>query len=114
MNGMTEAELKEFYLNKQKIKQLEERNNDLIANAGLRSAPIGVYTEGPYVVEVSRNARFNGKLATELFPLGPNGENMHLYKAEVDSALAKKHLSKEDYERCQTVFDNNKVEVKLT
>ena len=110
---MNEAELQEFYINKQKIKELEERNTEIVANAGLRELDHGNYQEGRFIVEVSRNARFDPAKATELFPLGENGENFELYKAQVDSTLAKKHLSPADYERCQKEYPNNKVEIKM-
>lgn len=110
---MDEAALQEFYLNKQKIKELTERNEEIVNDMGLRQAAVGNYVEGKFVVEVSENVRFNSALATEKFPLGDNGENFNLYKAQVDSTLAKKNLSEEDYKSCQTVFPNNKVEIKL-
>ena len=110
---MDETKLQEFYLNKQKIKELTERNEELINEQGLRQAQQGIYNEGKYVVEVSPNVRFDSAQAEELFPIGDNGENMELYTAAIDSKKAKKVLSDEDYARCQKVFPTNKVEVKL-
>jgi hypothetical protein len=110
---LDEDEMLEFVRNKNMIKQLTERNEEIIVASGLRQADYGTIMVGPLVVEVSPNTRFDPKLATSLYPLGENGENMELYAAQVDSALAKRHLSPEDYKRCQKVFPNNKVEVKF-
>lgn len=110
---MDEAMLQEFYLNKQRIKELTERNEELIAEQGLKQTPVGQYREGRYVVDISPNVRFDPVLAEELFPIGDNGENMELYTAAVDPKKAKQFLSAEDYARCQKEFPNNKVEVRL-
>lgn len=105
--------LQEFYLNKNKIKELTDRNGEISAELALAQRPTGRTEVGKLVVEISSNTRFDPALATELFPLGENGENFNLYKAQVDATLAKKFLSDEDYRRCQKIFPNNKVEVKL-
>ena len=110
---MDETKLQEFYLNKQKIKELTDRNEELLNEQGLRQAELGVYNEGRYIVEVSPNVRFDSTIAEELFPIGDNGENMDLYTAAIDSKKAKKILSDEDYARCQKSFSSNKVEVRL-
>lgn len=110
---MDESKLQEFYLNKQRIKELIERNEELLNEQGLRQAQQGSYNEGKYLVEVSPNVRFDSAQAEELFPIGDNGENMELYTAAIDPKKAKQFLSEEDYARCQKVFGNNKVEVKL-
>jgi hypothetical protein len=110
---MDEQKLQQIYLNKLEIKRLEAENKDLINEMGLPQAETGTYTEGRYIVEVSPNLRFNADTATELFPIGENGENFNLYEAKVSATLAKQHLSAADYERCQKQYPNNKVEVKI-
>ena len=110
---MDETALQRIYLNKQKIAELEAENKELYAELGLPQTPVGVYKQGRYQVDITPNVRFDAAIATTLFPLGEDGTNMELYKATIDSAKAKKALSPEDYARCQKVFDNNKVEVKL-
>lgn len=110
---MSEDKLKQFYLNKLKIKELTEQNESIIDELGYRQAEIGTYQEGRAVVEVTPNVRFDPTIATELFPLGPDGENIELYSAKVDATLAKKHLTEEDYQSCQKRYPKNKVEVKF-
>ncbi len=110
---MDEATLAKYYLNKSKIKQLEEENEDLLNQMGVRQAPVGTYVHGKFVVEVTENKRFDSSIATKLYPLGEDGENMELYSASVDSSLAKKYLDAEAYAACQKVFPNNKIEVKV-
>jgi hypothetical protein len=110
---MNEDSLALYYLNKSKIKQLEEENEDILNELGLRQAAVGTYVEGKFVVEVTENRRFDSSIATKLYPLGENGENMELYSASVDSALAKKHLDPEAYAACQKIYSNNKVEIKV-
>ena len=110
---MDETKLHDIVSKKLLIKQLEEEVSELIDELGLRQADPGTIVEGRFIVEVSPNVRFDPARATELFPIGPNGENMNLYKAEVNSTLAKKFLSEEEYKACQKKFPNNKVEVKL-
>jgi hypothetical protein len=110
----TEQDGLRFLANKAKIKQLEAENEELLRQASVREAEPGIYTEGKIVVEVSRNARFDPTLATKKFPLGENGENMHLYSAQVDSALAKKFLAPDQYAEVQKVYPNNRVEVRIS
>lgn len=108
---LTEAEAAQFLLNKNKIKELEEANEELLTQAGVRTEQLGTYSVGRFIVEVGRNARFNAALAAEKYPL--SDDTMKLYKAEVDGTLAKKHLSPAEYEQLQVVFPKNKVEIKL-
>jgi hypothetical protein len=110
---MDETKLHDIVAKKLQIKQLEEEVSELIDELGLRQADHGTIIEGRFIIEVSPNVRFDPAKATELFPLGENGENMELYSAKVDSTLAKKFMSEEQYKTCQKVFANNKVEVKL-
>ena len=110
---MDETKLQKIVENKLKIKQLEEETSEIIDELGLRQAEHGTTVHGRFMVEISPNVRFDSAKATAMYPIGPNGENMNLYKAEVSATLAKAILSEEEYKACQKVFPNNKVEVKL-
>jgi len=112
---MDETKLIEILKRKNEIKRLTEEIEELTSELGLASMPVGVYTADTVNAEIviSPNVRFNSDIATEKFPLGPNGENMKLYSAVVDSTLAKKYLTEEEYASCQKVFPKNKVEIKL-
>ena len=112
---MTDVEttLIQYLRIKNQIKQLEEEAAELLGNEGFAQLAPSTYVYGKVEVVVSRNARFDPKRATELYPLGENGENMNLYRAQVDSALAKVLISPEEYEACQKEYPNNKVEIRL-
>ena len=112
---MDEQKLLEILKRKNQIKQLTEEIEELTGELGLAAMTPGVYAADSVGVEVviSPNVRFNSDIATQKYPLGENGENMHLYSAAVDSTLAKKYLSDAEYAECQKVYPKNKVEIKL-
>jgi hypothetical protein len=108
-----EAMLLKYLTLKNQMKQIQEELDEIMSSEGFAEAMPDVYDYGSVEVVVSPNVRFDAAIAQVLFPLGENGENMHLYTASVDSKKAKEHLTATQYEACQKHFPKNKVEIRF-